>query len=123
MLQAKSGVRSAVGDENIAIGVCKNIVGCNHDTISFKLSLTNRIAVLRVERSSGSVEEIPRNPKNMFVQNLLKGKITRKNGHYVFELYTQMWRCCAWNSSRRLIRCEGFGRLSVDIFYGEGSFG
>ncbi len=67
-------------------------VHVTHDFIE-AISLANRIAVLKDGKieQCGSVEEILRNPKNEFVakfvgvKNLLRGKIVRENGHYVFD--------------------------------------
>ncbi len=67
-------------------------VHVTHDFIE-AISLAERMAVLRDGKieQCGSVDEILRNPKNLFVakfvgvKNLLKGRIVRENGRYVFE--------------------------------------
>ncbi len=63
-----------------------------HDFIE-AISLANRIAVLKDGKieQCGSVEDILRNPRNVFVakfvgvKNLLRGRIVGENGYYVFE--------------------------------------
>ncbi len=67
-------------------------VHVTHDFIE-AISLADRMAVLRDGKieQCGSLDEILRSPKNLFlakfvgVKNLLKGRIIRDNGRYVFE--------------------------------------
>ena len=67
-------------------------VHVTHDFIE-AISLAKRMAVIRNGRieQCGSVEEILKKPKNVFVaefvgvKNLLRGRIVRENGSFVFE--------------------------------------